>query len=343
MDIKTLGIDLAKNIFHVHACDAKGRKLYSKKLKREQLASYISNLPICLIGMEACGGAHYWGRKFRNMGHTVKLMSPQFVKPYVKSNKNDWNDAEAIAEAVTRPTMRFVPIKQVGHQDIQSLHRARSQFQKYKISLSNHIRGILQEYGIVIPVGNKYLKDRMSLILEDADNELTMIMREEINSSYEEWKKLEQKVTMYDKQLAKIANENEACKRLLKVEGVGPLSATMLYASISEPLLFKNGRECGAWLGLVPKQHSSGGKDRLLGISKRGDTYLRSLLINGGRSSLNAWKKKPNLTTRCVWALSKDKTIGHNKTCVAIANKIARTAWALLAKGEDYETSRVIK
>lgn len=333
-DIKTLGIDLAKNIFQLCGTDATGKIVLTKRLKRKDFASYICNLPPCLIGMEACGGAHYWARKFQAAGHTVRLIAPQFVKPYVKSNKNDMRDAEAICEAVSRPTMRFVPIKQVEHQDMQMLHRIRSQAIKQRTALSNQIRGFLAEYGLVIPKGLSYIRKILPDILEDAENELTPIGQALFSEQYEEFKRLDDRVKKYDKKIDQAVQRNEVCQRLMKIEGVGPLTASILWATIIDPSLFKNGRGVAAMLGLVPRQRSSGNRTMMLGISKRGDRYVRTLLIHGGRTVI---KYAPQLKTkRQELIMEKLNRCGKNRTAVAIANKNARIAWALMKSGETY-------
>ena len=235
-------------------------------------------MPPCLIGLEACGGAHYWARKFSQMGHQVKLMSSQFVKPYVKSNKNDALDAQAICEAVTRPTMRFVAPKSIEQQDIQSLHRIRSNFVKQRTALINQIRGLLAEYGIIIAQGITQVRKKLPEIVEDANNDLSFYGRQLFNELLNTLRDLDKKVDHYNQQVEIVCKNNEICQRLVKIEGVGALTAIALVASIGDAQVFKNGREMSAFIGLVPKQHSSGGKTRLLGISKRGDRYLHCLL-----------------------------------------------------------------
>jgi len=335
MKIRTLGIDLAKNVFHVHGEDAKGKVVIRQRLSRKKLPEFIANLPSCLIGMEACGGAHYWARTFRKMDHQVKLMPPQYVKPYVKTNKNDYNDAEAICEAVRRPNMRFVGIKEIEQQDIQSLHRIRSGYMQARTRLVNQIRGLLSEYGIVIGRQVGQLRCRLPGILEDGENQLTEFGRELFSGLYEELIKLDRQVEACDKQIERIFKANEVCQRLAKVEGIGPLTATALVASVGNPHVFQKGRQMAAWLGLVPKQHSTGGKPVLLGISKRGDRYLRTLLIHGARSVVSRTEGKSD--ARSLWINQLKKRCGINKACVALANKNARIVWALMARGDDYQ------
>jgi len=276
MDITTLGIDLAKNTFHLHGVDKEGKVVLQKRLSRDKLSSFVANLSPCLIGMEACGGSNYWARQFQSFGHDVKLMGAQFVKPYVKSNKNDWLDAEAICEAVARPTMRFVSIKKLDEQDIQSLHRIRSLLVKQRIALSNQLRSLLMESGIVVAQKTGALVNKLPEILEDAENELTDFSRELFYDLYQELKRMVQKVKDYDKRVAALCSNNKVCKRLTALPGVGPLIATALVSTVGDGTHFKNGREMAAYIGLVPRQYSTGGKQKLLGISKRGDRYLRS-------------------------------------------------------------------
>lgn len=334
MEITVLAIDLAKNIFQLHGVNQAGKALLKKKLRREQLLSFIANLKPCLIAMEACGGAHYWSREFIKLGHEVKLISPQFVKPFVKSNKNDSADAEAIAEAAVRPSMRFVSVKQLWQHDIQNLHRVRSRLVGARTALSNEIRGLLNEYGIVMPLGIPKLKSLLPTVLEAHSEQLAISTQRLFLRLLEELKKLENEIEGYDQEIKAVFAASETAKRIEKIEGIGILTATALVAAVGDPKIFKNGRQFAAWLGLVPKQHSSGGKNQLLGISKRGDGYLRCLLIHGARGALRAAHLKKDKRSR--WAVEKQKTRGNNRAAVALANKTARIVWAVMAKGEEY-------
>lgn len=330
-----IGIDLAKNSFQVHGVNKNGKVLVKKTLSRQKLKEFMINTPACLVGMEACASAHYWGRLFSSYGHQVKLMAPQFVKPYVKSNKNDAADAEAICEAVTRPSMRFVSIKSQEQQDIQSLHRMRGAMVATRTKLINQARGLLLENGIHVPVGPKVLLKNIPLILEDAENGLSMFFRDLLIELYEELKHINERVNGFDQKIALISNENDDAKRLQTIPGIGPVIATALVASIGSIDAFKSGRELAAWLGLVPRQHSTGGKNQLLGISKRGDVYLRSLLIHGARTVQKGIDKKTD--QRSQW-LKKVMCRRHkNVATVALANKMARTVFALLKNKEDYQ------
>ena len=333
----TLGIDLSKMSFQLHGIDRKGQTTLRKKLNRKKLLPYIANIPPCVIAIEACGGAHYWCRKFIALGHAVRIIAPQFVKPYVKSNKNDAVDAEAICEAAQRPSMRFVPTKSIEQQDIQSIHRIRSQTVARRTAQANQIRGLLMEYGIIIPKGISYIRKSIPQILEDAENGLTILFRELLSTLYDEMVHLDKRIEMLELKLEAIAANNHDCKRLLTIPGVGLLSATALIAAVGDVSVFKNGRELAAWLGLVPRQHSTGGTPTLLGISKRGDTYLRTLLIHGGRTVVRVADKHDD--RRNQWVRKLDKRRGKNISAVAVANKNARIAWAVLSKKEPYKVA----
>lgn len=337
-NIKALGIDLAKNVFQLHGTDAKGKRVLTKRLSRDKLIEFMSNLTPCLIGIEACTGAHYWARTFESMGHTVKIMAPQFVKPYITSNKNDKNDARGIAEAVTRPNMKFVPIKKIEQQDILLTHRARELVIKQKTAQANQIRGLLAEYGVLIPKGVSHIAN-MAQILESNKNKLTIKAHEIFERLYEQFKIYKAQVEIYDKDIDKIAAKDPMCKAIMKIEGVGPLTASAAVATIGDAKTFKNGREVSAWLGLVPKQHSSGNKIRLGGISKRGDRYVRKLLINGGRTVVKNCENKTD--GRNLWIANKKLRSGYNKAAVAVANKNARIIWAIMATGECYRKPTV--
>ena len=334
-EVKVLGIDLSKQSFEIHGVNESGQTVVSKQLSRSNLSAFVANLPPCLIGMEACGGANHWERVFTQMGHTVRMMAPQFVKPYVKSNKNDTLDTEAICEAVQRPSMRFVPAKSVEQQDIQSLHRIRSQAVSRRTAQGNQIRGLLMEYGIVIPKGLSHVCKAIPIILEDGENGVTFLFRELLRELYDELVHLDNRIQSLEHKLEQISRNSEDCQRLLTIPGVGLLSATALMAAIGDISVFKSGRELAAWLGLVPRQHSTGGKPRLLGISKRGDTYLRTLLIHGGRTVVRVASKYQDRRNR--WVDSLEQRRGKNISAVAVANKNARIAWALLSKKVSFQ------
>jgi transposase len=337
MKITVLGIDLAKNVFQLHGVDEQGDVVVRKQLARAKLIAFVAQLAPCRIGMEACQGAHYWAREMRKLGHDVRLISPQFVTPYRKSNKNDPNDAAAICEAVSRPHMRFVPIKGVAHQDIQALHRARQLLIKQRTALCNQIRGLLSEYGIVVAQGVHRLRKSLPALLEDAENGLTSLSRELFRELYQQLVWLDERIEVMDNKLLQVFSTTEACQRLAKIEGVGPMIATALYAAVPQADVFHNGRHLAAWLGLVPRQHSTGGKSLLLGISKRGDRYLRTLLIHGARAVVYRWKDKLHPSPRARWLQQLIARRGINCATVALANKIARVAWVLLHKGVSYQ------
>lgn len=337
--IRVVGIDLAKNTFHLCGVDARGKVVLRKKLTRAKLAPFMARLVPCRVGMEACAGAHYWARKFAAMGHDVRIVGAQFVKPYVKSNKNDGADAEAICEAVQRPTMRFVPAKSVEQQDIQSLHRIRSMAVAHRTAQANQIRGLVMEYGVVVPQGIANLRKALPWVLENADNELTPKFRQLLAELHQELLRLDERVATYDARINDLSRQSQVCRRLMTIPGVGPMTATALVAAVADTSVFKSGREMAAWLGLVPRQHSTGGKPRLLGISKRGDVYLRKLLIDGARAALRVADKRNDRRSRWVVAVSARR--GRNIAAVALANKNARTAWALLSRDEQYEARAV--
>jgi len=328
---------LAKLVFQVHAANERGKTMLSKSFKRADLIKFFANLAPCLIGMEACGSAHFWARKLSEFGHAVKLMAPQFVKPYVKTNKNDARDAEAICEAVARPNMRFVPIKNIEQQALLGLHRARQGFVWARTGQSNQLRGLLGEFGLVIPKGNYALQQQMPKVLQDAENGLPGASRELFARLFDHFRDLDRQVKELETQLKTWHRQNAASKRLEAVPGIGPLTASALVASVGDAKSFKNGRQLAAWRGLVPRQHSSGAKERLLGISKRGDTYLRTLLIHGARSVLFALKRRAEQPAD-GWLARLTARRSFNIAAVALANKHARIVWALLAHGRDYQT-----
>jgi len=334
MNVTTIGLDIAKSVFQVHGVDGHGKPVLRKQLKRSQVLAYFANLSACLVGLEACGGSHYWARELIKLGHDARLISPQFVKPYVKGNKNDANDAEAICEAVGRPTMRFVPLKSVEQQDIQVLHRIRSGLVKERTALANRIRGLLGEYGVVVAKGLVSLRRQLPDILEDADNHLTVIARQLFAELQEQLIEIDKRVGDYGGRIQILHQGSEVSRRLAQVPGIGPITATALMASLGDGKAFSSPRQVAAWLGLVPKQSSSGGKPRLLGISKRGDAYLRTLLIHGARSVVKAAANKADCQSRWINDLVTRRN--PNIAAVAVANKNARIVWALLTKAEAY-------
>ena len=335
MKITRVGLDLAKELFQVHGVDGSDKVVVRRRLRRGEMITYFKKLPACLIGMEACASSHHWARTLSELGHAVKLIAPQFVKPYVKGNKNDANDAEAICEAVGRSNMRFVPIKTVEQQNIQALHRVRTELVRQRTAKVNQIRGLLGEYGIVVRQGVAVLRKALPDILEDAGNGLMSDFRALLAGLREDLVYLDERVVTVDQTMQTLANTHEAARRLLKLRGVGPITATALVASLGDGHLFQRGRDASAWVGLVPGQHSSGGKDKLLGISKRGDAYLRTLLVHGARSAIQAAKGREDSLSRWVQNLCTRRN--KNIAAVALANKTMRMAWAILKTGADYQ------
>ncbi len=301
-EITRVGIDLAKKIFHLSAMDADGNIVERKRLRRSELQSYLARLPTpCVVAMEACGGAHHWGRLAMRHGHEVRLMSAQFVVPYVKSNKSDTLDADAIAEASTRPTMRFVGVKSVEQEYVQHVHRARQLALRHRTAQTNQLHGMLLEYGVAAPKGASAMLKRLAEVLEDAENELLSATRALLWNMGQELRRLDERVQQFDLEISALARQMPAAQRLMTIPGIGEKTATALVAAVGDASVFRNGREMAAWLGLVPRQRSTGGRAVLLGISKRGDRHLRTLLIHGARSALLAATRRPDRRSR--WAV----------------------------------------
>jgi transposase len=334
--VTTLGIDLAKSVFQLHGVDGRGKVLLRKQVRRSQLLSVLAQLPACVVGMEAGAGANHWGRQIERLGHTVRVMSPQFVKPYVKSQKNDRADAEAICEAVQRPNMRFVPVKTLGQQDMQSAHRARQGFMCERTALINRIRGLLCEYGLVMARRPGTVRRELAALLGDQGNGLTVVARQIIGTLYEHFRELERRIEAVEAVIGGLAVQDDVVMRLRTVPGIGLLTATALSAAVGDGRAFKNGRQMAAWLGLVPRQDSSGGKPRLLGISKRGDKYVRCLLVHGARAVTSYAERQQRPDQRWLNALRERR--GKARTYVAQANKTARIAWAVMTSGESYRS-----
>jgi len=334
MDMRTIGLDLAKNVFQIHGVDQSGKVVLRKQITRAQVAAFFVNLPPCVVGMEACGSAHFWARKLASFGHDVRLMAPQFVKPYVKGSKTDAADAEAICEAVSRPNMRFVPVKDPEQQALLAIHRARAGFVKARTAQANQLRGLLAEFGLIIPQGLAALRQRLPEIIEDAENGLPRMMRDLVGKLTAHLQLLDEQAAALEKQIQQWHRQSEASLRLAAIPGVGPITATALVASIGDARSFSSGRQLAAWLGLVPRQHSSGGKPVLLGISKRGDVYLRTLLIHGARAVISHVERRSDQATG--WLKSLLGRRNRNISAVALANKNARIIWALLAHDRRY-------
>ena len=334
MQIRSVGIDLGKTTFHLVALGASGKVLVKKKFTQKQLLAFTANMQTSLIGLEACSGAHFLGRALKRQGHDVRLIAAQFVKPFVKSNKNDFVDAEAIAEAVERRNMRFVPIKTDDQLDLQAMHRVRDRLVSRRTAVINQIRAFLLERGMVFAQKPAKLKAAMADVLENADNALTPMMRNMINILWDEWKTVEQQIDELTGKLEQIAASDPGCCRIRQIPGIGPIVATAIVAAIGNGAAFRKGRDFAAWLGLVPRQYSTGGKAKLLGISKRGNIYLRKVLIHGARAA--AMRIKRDRFPIGAWMNALEARAPRNVLVVATANKLARIAWAVLSSGEDY-------
>lgn len=341
MKITTVGLDLAKAVFQVHGVDEHGKAVVRKQLKRKDVLSYFAQLPPCLIGMEACGGAHHWARKLKELGHEVRLMAPQFVKPYVKTNKSDRNDAEAICEAVSRPNMRFVPVKSPEMQAVLALHRARQAMVKVRTAQANQIRGLVAEFGIVIPKGIGHIGKRVAQILEDADNGLPGMMRELLKALNEQLGQFDRQVGELEKKIKLWHLANDRSRKLEQIPGIGPLTASAMSASVADASSFKSARHVPAWLGMVPRHEGTGGKATLGRISKRGDAYLRTLLIHGARSVILQAERHPERAD--PWLRNLLARRNKNVAAVALAARNARVGWALLTHDRNYQADYVSK
>lgn len=334
MNVNVIGLDTAKHVFQVHGADKTGRAVLKKRLKRSQVSDFFSSIPQCIVGLEATRGAHYWARVIGAFGHQVRLIAPQFVKPFLRSQKNDPGDAAAICEAVSRPEMRFVSQKSIEQQDLQALHRIRSRLIGCRTQLGNQIRGLLAEYGIILPLHLSQVRRNLPALFSEEHPLLTSFTRELLADLYQELCALDQRIQALEGKMQTSFESQMLCQKIAKVEGIGPVTATAIVAAVADGRAFRNGRQFAAWLGLVPRQYSSGDKQRLLGITKRGDPYLRMLLIHGARSVVYRAAGKGDARNR--WIAEKQKKLGTTKTCVAVANKNARIIWALLAKDEPY-------
>jgi transposase len=334
MKITTVGLDLAKKVFHVVCFDQHSNEIKKRMLRRNQVKLFFTQLAPCKIGMEACASSHYWGRELKALGHEVKLIPAQHVKPYLRGNKNDYNDARAIAEALTRPNMPGVAIKTIEQQDIQAIHRMRSQCLRDRTALCNSVRGLLGEYGIVLPKGITTLRKSIHGILEDAENGLSLRFRNLLYRRYEQLVELDGHIDFYTNELEIQSCQDDACQRLKAIPGFGAIVASAFYSNVGNGQAYSCGRDVAASIGLVPRQHSSGGKNVLLGISKRGDRYLRALLVHGARAVvIHASKKTDRLS---LWINRIVAERGLNKAVVATANKIARIGWAILRHNTHY-------
>ena len=334
MSVTRIGLDIAKNVFPVHGVDEQGKVVIRKQLSRSKVLAYFAQLPACRIGIEACGSAHYWGRELQKLGHNVRLMAVQLIKPYRTKQKNDRNDAEAICEAVSRPQMRFVPIKTVEQQAVLTVHRARELLVSERTAVANQIRGLLLEYGIAIAAGLQRLRRELPTVLSATEKVLPTLARTVVSELHGRLQELDERIANHDRQIAQVAKQSEAAKRLMRVEGVGPITATAVVATVGDAKAFAHGRQFAAWLGLVPKQFSTGGKPLLGRITKRGNVYLRTLLIQGARAVLQCTAKRTDI--KSIWVEGVRQRREDNIAAVALAAKPARILWALLAREQEY-------
>ena len=333
--ITTIGLDIAKSVFQVHGIDAEGNVLIRRQVKRRYVLAFFQKLPPCLVGIEACASSHHWSRELMALGHKVRLMPPAYVKPYVKRQKNDAADAEAICEAVTRANMRFVETKTPEQQSCLMLHRSRHLFIRQQTSLINAIRAHLAEFGIVAPIGRNGVEELLNIVADPSDKRVPEIVRACLAALGSQLRALKAQILEFDRRIMAWHRSNETSKRLDDIPGVGPALATALVASVADPKAFRSGRNFSAWIGLVPKQHSSGGKDRLGSISKQGDRYLRSLLMIGALAVIRY--AKIHGTTHRPWLTALLARRPAKVAAIALANKIARMAWAMMARGERYK------
>ncbi len=334
-NVTLLAIDLAKTVFQLHGTDAYGKAIIKKRVNRKKLSEFMVNLKPCDVYMEGCSSANYWGRQFKKYGHKVKLINPKYVKPYVKRNKNDKNDSIAIASAARDPEMRFGEVKTEEQQDVQSTHRIRSQLIHQRTALANSARGLLAEYGIAISQGINNLRKNLPEILGENKYNLNYLMLINIQEMYEDLVHLDKKIKRYNNLIEDIFEKNEECKKLAGIPGVGKLGATILASVLGNGAGFKNGRHFAAFLGLVPRQHSSGNKQKLLGISKGGDTYIRTILIHGARAVLRVVEKKTD--RQSDWLKNLKARSNAKVSAVAMANKMARVAWAIVKENCSYQ------
>jgi transposase len=337
MTIETLGVDIAKNVFQLHGVNRNGRVVMKRRVMRDQLLAVLAQIDPCTMVVEACTGAFYWARKFEALGHQVKIISPQYVKPFVRRQKNDGNDAEAICTAARQPHIPFVPKKTIPQQDIQALHRARQRMVNHRTAVVSQIRGLLLDRGFAIAKCITRARRAIPEILSDLENELTTLAREAIAELYDLFRDLDRRIFSFDKKIDRAFRENEDCQRIAKIKGVGPKTATAIVAAIGDGSEFKNGRHLAAWVGLVPRQHSSGDRKVLMGISKRGNQHLRSLLVHGARAVVRTAPNKTDLNN--LWVNQLRERRGFNRATVAVANKNARIIWAVLQTGEPYRAA----
>lgn len=337
MTIETLGVDIAKNVFQLHGVNRSGRVVLKRRVMRDQLVEVVAQIDRCTVVVEACTGAFAWARKFEALGHQVKIISPQYVKPFVRRQKNDGNDAEAICAAARQPHIPFVPKKSVEQQDIQALHRARQRMVNHRTAVVSQIRGLLLDRGFAIAKSITRARRLIPDILADFDNELTPMARDAIGELYDLFRDLDRRIASFDKKIEAVFRNSEVCQRIARIKGVGPKTATAIVAAVGDGAEFKNGRHLAAWVGLVPRQFSSGDRKVLMGISKRGSQHLRSLLVHGARAVVRTAPNKTDPNNQWVNQLRERR--GFNRATVAVANKNARIIWAVLRTGEPYRAA----
>lgn len=330
-----IGIDLAKRVFQLHGMSRTGKRTFAKRLRRCELLPFLNTIQPTIIAIEACCGSHYWARTFKQAGHEVKIIHPAYVKPFVRVNKNDSRDAEAIAEAASRDSTPLVVHKSSEQLDLQALHRVRERLVRERVSIGNELRGLLAEHGVVIATGDKAIRHEVPSLLEDADTQISDRCRMLIDTLRQEWLGKFDQVDHYDRQLHQIVKTTPACTRLMSIPGIGPIIATLLYSYAGDAKHYRSSRHLAASLGLVPRQHSSGGREQLLGISKKGNKYLRKQLVHGARSAYKVLKSKPEQSRLGRW-LEGMRDKHPNKVIVALANKLARIAWVCLTKEQTY-------
>lgn len=334
MNVTTIGLDIAKSVFHVVGAQASGKQVLKKRLRRHKVLEYFANLSPCVVGIEACGGAQYWARALKGLGHEARLINPKSVKRFLQGHKNDYNDAAALCEAVAHPQTRVVAVKSAAQQDLQAVHRLRSGALKDRTALVNRARGLLAEHGLVMAKGVGAFRRRVPELLEDAENGLSALFRGLLAQLYEQVRALDELIGEYNKRLVQVNRADETCQRLDELPGFGAIVTTAMVASVGDGQAHHNGRHLSASLGLVPRQHSTGGKTRLLGISKRGDKHVRALVIHGARSVVHHAKHKDDPLSR--WVKRIQAKSGTNVAAVALANKLVRIAWVILRHGERY-------
>ncbi len=337
MTIEILGIDIAKNVFQLHGVNCNGRVVLKRRVMRDQLLEVLAQINRCTVVVEACTGAFYWARKFEALGHQVKIISPQYVKPFVRRQKNDGNDAEAICTAARQPHIPFVPKKTLEQQDIQALHRARQRMVNHRTAVVSQIRGLLLDRGFAMAKSITRARRLVPDILANFDNELTPMARDAIGELYDLFRDLDRRIASFDKKIEQVFRNSETCQRIATIKGVGPKTATAIVAAIGDGAEFKNGRHLAAWVGLVPRQFSSGDRKVLMGISKRGNQHLRSLLVHGARAVVRTAPDKADLNNQWVNQLRERR--GFNRATIAVANKNARIIWAVLRTGEPYRAA----